>query len=65
VSAQAEAREGEATNTTVDEADWKHHLNERLRAEFLTGAEEEWRRRTGRPTAGELAQIVRRYPGEI
>jgi hypothetical protein len=50
----------------VDEADWKRHLNERLRAEFLAAAEEEWRRRTGRPlTAAELAQTVRRYPGDI
>jgi hypothetical protein len=37
-----------------------------VRDEFVAGAEVEWRRRTGRPmTAGELAQIVRRYPGEI
>ena len=50
----------------VDAAEWKHHLNERLRAEFIAGAEEEWRKRTGRPmTAAELAQMLRRYPGDM
>ena len=50
----------------VDEADWKRHLNERLRAEFIAGAEDEWRKRTGRPmTAEELARTLRRYPGDM
>jgi len=50
----------------VREAKWKRHLNERLRTEFLAGAEEEWRRRTGRPmTAQQLAEVVRRYPGDV
>jgi hypothetical protein len=49
----------------VDEADWKRHLNERLRAEFIAGAEEEWRKRTGRPmTAEELQRVLRRYQGD-
>jgi hypothetical protein len=40
-------------------------MNLRLRAEFLAGAEEEWRRRTGRRmTAKELECVLRRYPGE-
>jgi hypothetical protein len=50
----------------VDEADWKRHLDERLRAEFIAGAEEEWRKRNGRPmTAAELTQMLRRYPGDM
>jgi hypothetical protein len=48
----------------VAEADWKRHLEERLRAEFIAGAEEEWRKRAGRPmTAVELQRVLRRYPG--
>ena len=43
----------------------RRHLTERLRAEFIAGAEEEWRRRTGRPmTAEELARVGR-YPGDV
>ena len=39
---------------------------QRLRAEFIAGAEEEWRKRTGRPmTAEELKRVLRRYPGDI
>lgn len=30
-----------------------HRLNERLRAEFIAGAEEEWRGRTGQPMTAE------------
>jgi hypothetical protein len=33
----------------VDPADWKRHMNRRLRAEFIAGAEEQWLKRTGRP----------------
>jgi hypothetical protein len=41
-------------------------MNLQLRAEFITGAEEEWRRRTGRPmTAEELERVLRRYPGDV
>ena len=50
----------------VDEPDWQHHLNQRLRAEYIAGAEEEWRKRTGRPmTAEELQRVLRRYPGDV
>ena len=50
----------------IDPADWQRHMNHRPRAEFITGAEEEWRKRTGRPmTAEELERIPRRYPGDI
>jgi hypothetical protein len=50
----------------VDEPDWQHDLNQRLEAEFIAGAEEEWRKRTGRPmTAEELERVLRRYPGDI
>jgi hypothetical protein len=41
-------------------------MNLRLRAEFIAGAEEEWRKRNGRPmTAGELERVLRQYPGDI
>jgi hypothetical protein len=41
-------------------------LNERLRAEFIAGAEEDSRRRLGRGlTKEELDRILRRYPGDI
>jgi hypothetical protein len=50
----------------VDAADWRRHMSQRLRAEFIAGAEEEWRKRTGRPmTAAELERELRRYPGDI
>jgi hypothetical protein len=32
----------------VDEVDRRRRLNERLRAEYIAGAEAEWRKRTGR-----------------
>jgi hypothetical protein len=53
------------TRSGVDEA---HHqrLNERLRRDYIAGAEEECRRRSGRPmTAEELEQVLRRYPGDV
>lgn len=44
----------------------RRRLNERLRAEYIAGAEEEWRRRRGRPmTAAELERVLRRYPGDV
>ena len=44
----------------------RRRLNQRLRAEWLAGAEEEWRRRTGRPMmAAELERVLRRYPGDV
>jgi hypothetical protein len=50
----------------VDADDWCPHMNRRLRAEFIAGAEEEWLKRTGRPmTAEELERMLRRYPGDI
>lgn len=46
-------------------ADRKRRLNERLRAEYMAGAEAEWRKRTGRPMmAGELERVLRRYTGD-
>jgi len=42
----------------------RHRLNERLRAEFIAGADGEWRKRTGRRmTAAELGRMLQRYPG--
>jgi len=50
----------------IDPADWRQHMNRRLRAEFIAGAEEEWRKRTGRPrTRKELERVLRRYPGDV
>jgi hypothetical protein len=44
----------------------RRRRNERLRAEFIADAEEEWRKRTGRPmTAEELERVLRRYPGDV
>jgi hypothetical protein len=41
-------------------------LNERLRAAFIDGAEEDSRRRLGRGlTREELERVLRRYPGDI
>ena len=49
-----------------DPAIHRLRLNERLRAEFVAGAELEWRRRTGRPmTRDELERVLRRYPGDL
>jgi hypothetical protein len=43
----------------------RRRLNERLRAEWIAGADEEWRMRTGRPmTAEELQRVLRSYPGD-
>ena len=48
----------------IDATDWHRAMNRRLRAEYVAGAEEEWRKRTGRPmTAAELERVLRRYPG--
>lgn len=50
----------------IDAADWQRQMNLRLRAEFIAGVEEDWRRRTGRPmTAEELERVLRRYPGDV
>lgn len=47
------------------EARRRRHVNERLRSEYIAGAEEEWRMRTGRQmTAAELERVLRRYPGD-
>jgi hypothetical protein len=44
----------------------RRRLNERLRAEWIAGAEEEWRQRSGRPmTAEELERVLRRHPGDV
>ena len=52
--------------TPRHDAERRRRLNERLRAEWLAGAEEEWRKRTGRPmTAEELERVLRRYPGDL
>ena len=42
----------------------RQRFKERARTEYIAGAEEDWRRRTGRPmTAEELERVLRRYPG--
>ena len=41
-------------------------VNERLRAAFIAGAEEDSRRRLGRGlTPEELERVLRRYPGDL
>ena len=45
----------------VDPAHWRRHLNERLRAEFIAGAEEESRQRTGLPMTAEPSGTPRRF----
>jgi hypothetical protein len=43
----------------------RRHHNERLRAVFVEGAEEDSRRRLGRRlTPDELERVLRRYPGD-
>jgi hypothetical protein len=47
--------------TNADGPQERQRLRERLRTEWIAGAEEEWRRRTGQPTtAEELARLLRR-----
>ena len=56
----------EAKGRVDKQADRRHRLNERLRAEYVAGAEAEWRKRSGRPmTRDELERVLRRYPGDI
>jgi len=44
----------------------RERLNQRLRAAFVEGAEEDSRRRLGRGlTAEELERVVWRYPGDV
>ena len=44
----------------------RQRFKERARAEYLAGAEDDCRRRTGRPlTAEELEWAIRRYPGDF
>jgi hypothetical protein len=50
----------------LDPADWRRHVNERLRLEFIAGAEAQSRNLLGRGlTAEELALLLRNYPGDI
>lgn len=46
-----------------DPVEWRRRLDDRLRAEYIAGAEAEWRKGTGRQmTAEELERVLRRYP---
>ncbi len=50
----------------LDAADWQRQMNQRLRAELIAGAAEEWRKRTGPSmTAVELERVLKRYPGDV
>jgi hypothetical protein len=52
--------------TDASPTERRRHLNQRLRAEFIAGAEEEPRRRLGRGlTREELERVLRRYPGDV
>jgi hypothetical protein len=49
---------------TVAAMNRRRRPDERLRAEYIAGAEGEWRKRTGRPMTREaLERVLRRYPG--
>jgi len=49
-----------------DPATKRRRLNERLRAAFMAGAEEQSRRALGRGLTGdELERVLRRYPGDV
>jgi hypothetical protein len=53
-------------SNTGDRNDALRRLNERLRAEFIAGAEEDSRRRLGRGlTKEELERVLRRYPWDV
>jgi hypothetical protein len=44
----------------------RQRFKERAKMEYLAGAEEKWRKRTGRPlTAEELERVLLRYPGDV
>jgi hypothetical protein len=44
----------------------RQRFKDRARMEYIAGAKEDWRRRTGRPmTAEELERVLRRYPGDV
>jgi len=50
----------------IDAADWRRKMNERLRSEFIAGAEEDSRKRLARGlTKDELERVLRRYPGDM
>jgi hypothetical protein len=43
----------------------RRRFKERARMEYLAGADEDWRKRTGRQmTAEELERVLRRYRGD-
>ena len=44
----------------------RQRFKQRARAEYVAGAKNEWRKRTGRPmTSEELDRVLRQYPGDI
>ena len=48
------------------DAEWRRRLNERLRLEFIAGAEEDCRERLGRGlTREELESVLRRYRDDV
>ena len=56
----------EMRDISRDTVEQRKRLNERLRAEFLAGAEEDSRRRLGRGlTRAELERVLRRYPRDV
>ncbi len=53
-------------HTSARNDDRRVRLNQRLRREFVEGAEEDSRQRLGRGlTVEELERVLRRYPGDI
>jgi len=52
--------------TGTSHVERRRRLNERLRAAFIAGAEEDSRRRLERGlTAEELERVLRRFPGDV
>ena len=50
----------------AETVDRRQRLRERLRAEWIAGAEDEWRLRTGQATTtDELERVVRRHVGDV
>ena len=44
----------------------RQRFKERARADYVSGADERWRKRTGRPmNAAEIERVLRRYPGDL
>lgn len=56
---------GKTFRAALNDWRWRRRLRDLRRADFVTGAEEDSRRRLGRGlTTEELERVLRRYPGD-